>query len=75
MLLNQQYGCQMYDDLRTVSNVVYPSFKDACSALGLLDDDKESIAGINECSELASGYKVRKEAFIMSRHVPFAFLS
>lgn len=50
----------MYDDLRTVSNVVYPSFKDACSALGLLDDDKESIAGINECLELASGYKVRK---------------
>ncbi|XP_012832537.1 PREDICTED: uncharacterized protein LOC105953423 [Erythranthe guttata] len=60
LLLNFQRGCTCYDDLRKVEDHVYPTFKDACFALGLLDDDKEYIAGINEANEWASGDYVRR---------------
>ncbi|XP_012844688.1 PREDICTED: uncharacterized protein LOC105964730 [Erythranthe guttata] len=53
-------GCTCYDDLRKVEDHVYPTFKDACFALGLLDDDKEYIAGINEANEWASSDYVRR---------------
>ncbi|KAL7139442.1 hypothetical protein ABFS83_09G051100 [Erythranthe nasuta] len=48
-------GCTCYDDLRKVEDHVYPTFKDACFALGLLDDDKEYIAGTKEAKEWANG--------------------
>ncbi|XP_012853090.1 PREDICTED: uncharacterized protein LOC105972659 [Erythranthe guttata] len=60
LLLNFQRGCTCYDDLRKVEDHVYPTFKDACFALGLLDDDKEYIAGIKEANEWASGDYVRR---------------
>ncbi|XP_012858113.1 PREDICTED: ATP-dependent DNA helicase PIF1-like [Erythranthe guttata] len=60
LLLNFQRGCTCYDDLRKIEDHVYPTFKDACFALGLLDDDKEYIAGINEANEWASGDYVRR---------------
>ncbi|XP_012857574.1 PREDICTED: uncharacterized protein LOC105976856 [Erythranthe guttata] len=53
-------GCTCYDDLRKVEDHVYPTFKDACFALGLLDDDKQYIAGIKEANEWASGDYVRR---------------
>ncbi|XP_012858907.1 PREDICTED: uncharacterized protein LOC105978041 [Erythranthe guttata] len=52
--------CTCYDDLRKVEDHVYPTFKDACFALGLLDDDKEYIAGIKEANEWASCDYVRR---------------
>ncbi|KAL7142072.1 hypothetical protein ABFS83_08G098100 [Erythranthe nasuta] len=60
LLLNFQRGCTCYDDLRKVEDHVYPTFKDACFAFGLLDDDNEYIAGINEANEWASGDYVRR---------------
>ncbi|KAL7106007.1 hypothetical protein ACP275_07G083500 [Erythranthe tilingii] len=45
LLLDFQRGCTCFDDLRKVEDHVYPTFKDACFAFGLLDDDKEYIAG------------------------------
>ncbi|XP_012837300.1 PREDICTED: uncharacterized protein LOC105957872 [Erythranthe guttata] len=53
-------GCTCYDDLRKVEDHIYPTFKDACFALGLLDDDKEYIAGIKEANEWANGDYVRR---------------
>ncbi|XP_012853088.1 PREDICTED: uncharacterized protein LOC105972657 [Erythranthe guttata] len=53
LLLNFQRGCTCYDDLRKVEDHVYPTFKDACFALGLLDDDKEYIAGIKEANNMS----------------------
>lgn len=41
LLLNVQRGCTCYEDIRTVGNIVYPTFKEACYVLGLLEDDKE----------------------------------
>lgn len=41
LLLDIQWGCTGYEDIRTVDNIVYPTFKEACYALALLEDDKE----------------------------------
>ena len=40
LLLCTVPGATSYEHLRTVNNVLYPSFKDACTALGLLEDDR-----------------------------------
>lgn len=60
LLLTVQRGCTDFVSLRTINNHVHPDFKDACAALGLLDDDKEFIDGITEASQLASGHQLRK---------------
>ncbi|XP_072054150.1 uncharacterized protein [Arachis hypogaea] len=43
-------GPTCYEDIRTIDGVVYSSFKDACYARGLLDDDKEYVEAIVEAS-------------------------
>ena len=43
-----------FEDIRRVDGVVHTSFKDACYALGLLEDDKEFIDVIVEASSWAS---------------------
>ncbi|KAF8091390.1 hypothetical protein N665_0446s0010 [Sinapis alba] len=44
---------------RTVDGVFQPSFEEACYKFGLLDDDKEYIGGLKECSFWSSGPYVR----------------
>ena len=39
VLLNIQKGCMDFKDIRTVDGKIYDTFKDACLALGLLQDD------------------------------------
>ncbi|GJV10570.1 DNA helicase [Tanacetum coccineum] len=41
MLLCHQKGCQSFEDIRTVNNRLYSTFRSACEALGLLGEDKE----------------------------------
>ncbi|XP_057427107.1 uncharacterized protein LOC130720473 [Lotus japonicus] len=59
LLLNLQCGCTSYNDLRSVDGIVYLSFQEACIALRLLENDKEFIDGIIDCSELSSGNSAR----------------
>ncbi|XP_056694876.1 uncharacterized protein [Spinacia oleracea] len=59
ILLNHVKGPTCYEDIRTVNSVVYPSFKEACYARGLLDDDKEYIDGITEASFWGSAHYLR----------------
>lgn len=49
-LLNIHRGPFSYEDIRTVRDVTYDTYRDACFALGMLDDDKEYIHGIIEAS-------------------------
>ncbi|KAG8384022.1 hypothetical protein BUALT_Bualt04G0074900 [Buddleja alternifolia] len=50
MLLYKVRGAQCYEDIRTFNGVIYPTFKQACSARGLLDDDNEWHAALSEAS-------------------------
>ncbi|PNX65441.1 ATP-dependent DNA helicase PIF1, partial [Trifolium pratense] len=59
LLLNVQVGCTSYEDLRNVNGHVYDSYRDACAALKLLEDDGEFIAAINEVAVLGSGVSLR----------------
>ncbi|KAI9121462.1 hypothetical protein K1719_008495 [Acacia pycnantha] len=60
LLLTKIRGPKNYTDLMTVNNIVYSTFREACYALGLLDDDKEFIDAIKEASLWASGNYLRK---------------
>ncbi|XP_057724032.1 uncharacterized protein LOC130939991 [Arachis stenosperma] len=64
LLLNIQKGCTSFEDLHTVDGVAHCSFKEACYALGLLQDDKEFIDSIIEASTWASANYVR-DLFVM----------
>lgn len=65
VLLNVVKGPRSFEEIRTVNGVVYPSFKEACYSLGLLDDDKEYIEAIKEASFWASGRYLRRLFAIM----------
>ncbi|XP_072078101.1 uncharacterized protein [Arachis hypogaea] len=60
LLLNYQKGCQTFADVHSVGGIVYDTFKEACYALGLLQDDKEFIDALNEASSWASPNYIRR---------------
>ncbi|XP_057760779.1 uncharacterized protein LOC130981179 [Arachis stenosperma] len=45
LLLNFVKGPTSFEDIRTINDVVYATFKGACYTRGLLEDDKEYIEG------------------------------
>nr|KAJ0184525.1 hypothetical protein LSAT_V11C900487400 [Lactuca sativa] len=59
ILLNKVKGPTSFDDIRTVNGQTHSSFRDACYALGLLDDDKEYIDVIKEASHSGSSFYLR----------------
>ncbi|KAL0847213.1 hypothetical protein Bca101_020459 [Brassica carinata] len=65
ILLNYVKGPQSFEDIRTVESVTYETFKEAYKVLGLFDDDKEYILGIEEASNRSSGYYLRRFFVIM----------
>ncbi|KAI9128852.1 hypothetical protein K1719_000335 [Acacia pycnantha] len=60
LLLTKVRGAKDYASIRTVNNVVYPTFREACYALGLLDDDKEYTDAIKEALVWATGNYLRQ---------------
>ncbi|KAF7841731.1 uncharacterized protein G2W53_004029 [Senna tora] len=60
LLLTFVKGPTTYEDIKTVNGVLHPTFKDACYAMGLLDDDKEYVDGITEASNWSLGVYLRK---------------
>ncbi|KAI9128847.1 hypothetical protein K1719_000330 [Acacia pycnantha] len=59
ILLTKVKGPSSYDAIRTVDGVIYPTYRAACIALGLLDDDCEFVAALKEASMWASGQSLR----------------
>jgi hypothetical protein len=60
ILLNILRGPKSYAHIKTVRGVTYDTFKEACYALGLLDDDKEWNDAFNESSIWATGSQLRE---------------
>ncbi|XP_076940361.1 uncharacterized protein LOC143609509 [Bidens hawaiensis] len=52
-------GCRSYTCIRTVNGQIYPTFRAACEALGLLGDDREWSSTIDEVSNWASASELR----------------
>lgn len=60
ILLNKVKGPTSFEDILTVDGKLQNSFRDACYAMGLLDDDSEYIAAIKEAAFVGSGEHLRK---------------
>ncbi|XP_074306346.1 uncharacterized protein LOC141641588 [Silene latifolia] len=52
-------GPKSYEDIRTVNDVPYPTYREACYAFGLIGDNREYIDAINQASEWGSGFYLR----------------
>jgi hypothetical protein len=60
ILLNIVKGCKSFEDIKKVNGIIHPSYKSACYALGLLDDDSEWDDCIKEASHWASAHQMRQ---------------
>jgi hypothetical protein len=54
-LLTVVCGPRSFDDLRSFEGILYPTFKDACNARGLLEDDGEWRLCLADASQLQTG--------------------
>jgi len=59
MLLHIVQGATSYEDLKTVDDILYSTFKEACSARGLLDDTNEWHKTLTEASTWATWAELR----------------
>nr|GEU35617.1 uncharacterized protein [Tanacetum cinerariifolium] len=60
VLLHKQKGPEGWDKIKKVNDIVHRTYRDACYAMGLLDDDREYIDAIEEANSWACGEYVRK---------------
>lgn len=60
LLLCHVRGAKCHDDLRTVEGVRYPTFKEAAARLGLLEDDAEWDAAMEEAASMQSPASLRQ---------------
>ena len=59
MMLTHTTGATCYSDLRNVDGTMYETFKEACKAMGLLEDDSEWENVLEEVTEFGSGQQIR----------------
>ena len=60
MLLTHVPGATSYENIRTVNNIIYKTFKEAAVAHGLLGDDKQYNLSLEEASQIKTGKQLRK---------------
>ncbi|CAG8582983.1 4231_t:CDS:2, partial [Acaulospora morrowiae] len=58
VLLTVVHGAKSFENLRTVNETTYETFKDACNALGLLQDNNEWDECLGEASLIKTGYQL-----------------
>ena len=59
LLLTVVPGATSFADLRTVNNITFNTFKEACYALGMLEDDQEWKQCLTEAGQMQTGYTLR----------------
>ena len=60
LLLTVVKGPTSFDNLRMVNGVMYNTFKSACVARGLLEDDGEWVQCMQEASSMKTGHQLRR---------------
>jgi len=55
-MLTRFNGPLSFEDIRTVKNIVYPTFREAYLALGVLSDDIEYVVAIKEAKDWGSSH-------------------
>jgi hypothetical protein len=65
LMLTAVKGPTTYEEIRKVGDIQYLSFRDACFAMGFLDDDREFIGAIREAYQWGSGYFLRRLFVVM----------
>nr|GEX84972.1 retrovirus-related Pol polyprotein from transposon TNT 1-94 [Tanacetum cinerariifolium] len=58
-LLSHQKGCKSTVKVRTINEQIYPTYRAACEALGLLGDDREWEIALEESAVSATSSKTR----------------
>ena len=59
LLLQEMRGPTSFSDLKTIDGVVYPTYQSSCKSLGLLEDDKQWNATMEEAALTDSPFKLR----------------
>ena len=59
MMLTHTTGATCYDDLKQVDGIVYDTYKEACKAMGLLEDDAEWEIALEEVTGSGSSHQIR----------------
>ena len=52
-------GATSFDDLKTFQGTIHPSFRDACLARGLLEDDGEWVQCLQDACAMQTGKQLR----------------
>ena len=60
MLLSIVCGATSFKNLHTIDEITYSSFKEACIALGLLQNDEEWDQCLKEAEQVQTGMQLRK---------------
>ncbi|CAK8568144.1 unnamed protein product [Lathyrus sativus] len=60
MLLTVKKGSASYDDIKAIDEFKHQTFKEACFAMGFLQDDKKFIEAIKDAYNWGSGVFLRK---------------
>jgi hypothetical protein len=59
LLLTVKVGPTSFEDLRTVDGELHPTFRAACQAMGLLEDDQEWLRTFEEAAHFRTGTYLR----------------
>ena len=59
-LLTMVKGPTSFEDLRTFEGIIHPSYREACLARGLLEDDGEWRACLQEAAAMRTGARLRR---------------
>ena len=59
MLLHHKQGATSFTDLKTIQGTTYDSFQECCHKLGLLDNDTEKDAAMEEATAIRFGPQLR----------------
>ncbi|KAH1110930.1 hypothetical protein GYH30_009646 [Glycine max] len=60
MMLTACKGATSFEDIRTVENVLYPTYRETCFAMGFLQDDREFVEAIKEAKDQGTTNYLRK---------------